>query len=156
MRGIAVAGIHIDDRQREIARRNDVRIVVLAGAAGADEAVLRPLVAVDLGVLEGGPVRLLVLEAADVFFHDVFERNTFEFFRARMTGDGHGLLLNVRVEPESIPSTGRCHAPRRRITCARPAPAATPATATAADRAARRREMTTRRRPHWRSRRRPR
>src|ERR1700720_31454 len=93
VRGIALAGIHVDDRQRKIARRNDVRIVVLAGTASADEAVLGALVAFDLGVLEGGPVRLLVLEAADVFFHDVFERNTFEFFRARVTGDGHGLLL---------------------------------------------------------------
>src|ERR1700688_5046734 len=102
MRGIALAGIHVDDRQREIARRNDVRIVVLAGTAGADETVLGALIAFDLGVLERGPVRLLVLEAADIFFHDLFERNTFEFLRARMTGDGHGLLLNVRVGLESI------------------------------------------------------
>src|ERR1700682_1610787 len=96
MRGIALAGINVDDRQREIARGNDVRIVVLAGTAGADEAVLGALITFNLGVLEGGPVRLLVLEAADVFFHDVFERDTFKFLRARMTGDGHGSLLLVR------------------------------------------------------------
>jgi hypothetical protein len=93
MRGIALTGIHIDDRQREVAGRDDARIVVLAGTAGADEAVLGALVAFDLGILEGGPVRLLVLEAADVFLHDVFKRNTFKFLRTRMTGDGHGLLL---------------------------------------------------------------
>ena len=94
MRGVALARIHIHDRQREIACRDNARIAVLAGTAGADEAVLGALVAFDLGILERGPIRLLFLEAADISFHDVFDRNTFKFFRARMAGDAHGLLLH--------------------------------------------------------------
>src|SRR5580658_2945387 len=43
MRRVALAGLDIDDREREIARRDDGRIVVLAGTAGADEAVLGAL-----------------------------------------------------------------------------------------------------------------
>ena len=66
---------------------------MLAGAAGADEAMLRALVAFDLGVLERGPIRLLLFEAADIFFHDLFDRNALKLFRARMAGDAHGLLL---------------------------------------------------------------
>jgi len=41
---------------------------VFAGAAGADEAVLRAFIALDLGVLERRPIRLFVFEAADIFF----------------------------------------------------------------------------------------
>ena len=62
---------------------------MLAGAAGADEAVLSALEAFDLGVLESGPVRLLVFEPADIFLHDLFERNAFELLGARMSGDTH-------------------------------------------------------------------
>src|SRR5499427_567354 len=91
--GIALARLHIHDRQREVAGRNDGRIAMLAGAAGADEAVLRALVAFDLGVLECGPVRLLVAEASDIFLHDVFERNIDQFRRAWMPCNAHGRLL---------------------------------------------------------------
>src|SRR5262245_788624 len=66
---------------------------MLAGAAGADEAVLRALVAFDLGVLECGPVRLLVAEASDIFLHDVLERNIDQFRRAWMPCNAHGRLL---------------------------------------------------------------
>src|SRR5436309_3368232 len=40
MRRIALAGRHEHDAESEAARRDDARVVVLAGAAGADEAVL--------------------------------------------------------------------------------------------------------------------
>ena len=63
---------------------------MLAGAAGADEAVLRALEALDLGVLERRPVGALLAEAADEFLHDLLDRHAFEFFRARMAGDAHG------------------------------------------------------------------
>jgi hypothetical protein len=62
---------------------------VLARAARADEAVLGALVALDLGVLEGGPVADLVAEAADILLHDFCGGNAFEFLRARMPC-GHG------------------------------------------------------------------
>src|SRR3977135_108540 len=55
VRGVALPRFDEHDRQGEVPRGNDGRIVVLAGAAGADEAVLRPLEAFDLGVLEGRP-----------------------------------------------------------------------------------------------------
>ena len=55
------------------------------------------LYAIGFGVLERRPVRRFFAKPADVFFHDLFERNTFELFRTLMTGDGHGLLLIVRV-----------------------------------------------------------
>ena len=74
--------------------RDHGRIAVLAGAAGADEAVLRALVAFDLGVLERGPVGRLLAEAADVFLHDLFDRHAFQFLRTRMAGDAHGVLLS--------------------------------------------------------------
>jgi hypothetical protein len=57
----------------------------------ADKAVLSALEAFDFGVLECGPIRLLLLEAADVFFHDVFDRNALKLLGARMAGDGHDL-----------------------------------------------------------------
>ncbi len=66
---------------------------MLAGAAGADEAVLRALVAFDLGVLECCPIRLLLAEASDIFLHDVFDRNIDQFRRAWMACNAHGRLL---------------------------------------------------------------
>ena len=90
VRGVALAGLDIHDREREILRRDHGRIAVLAGAAGADEAMLRALEAFDLGVLERGPVRLLLAEAADEFLHDLFDRHIDEFRRARMAGNAHG------------------------------------------------------------------
>ena len=59
--GVALAGVHEHDRQGEVAGRDDGRIAMLAGAAGADEAVLRAFEALDLGVLEGRPVGLCLL-----------------------------------------------------------------------------------------------
>src|ERR1051326_2273422 len=94
VRGVALADRHIHDRQREVAGRDDVRVGVLAGAAGADEAVLRALEALDLGVLERGPVALLLAEAADVFLHYFLDRNAFQFLRTRVAGDAHGILLS--------------------------------------------------------------
>ena len=68
---------------------------MLAGAAGADEAMLGALVALDLGVGERGPIGLLVAEAADIFLHDLFDRNALELLRARMAGDAHDVLLSI-------------------------------------------------------------
>src|SRR5207253_6562353 len=73
-------------------RRDHGRIGVLAGAAGADEAVLRALVAFDLGVLERRPVGALLAEAADIPLHDLFDRHAFELGRTRMAGNAHGAL----------------------------------------------------------------
>src|SRR5215472_7369304 len=70
----ALAWLDEHDRQGEVAGRDDAGIAVLAGAAGADEAVLRPLEAIDLGVLEGRPIRLAVAEPAHIAIHDGFDR----------------------------------------------------------------------------------
>jgi len=67
---------------------------VLAGAAGADEAVLRAPIALDLGVLERGPVRLLLAEAARRISPMISSTgNTFELGRTRMSCSAHGRLL---------------------------------------------------------------
>src|SRR5262249_44378144 len=86
---VALAGMHEHDREGEIAGRNDRRITMFAGAAGTDEAMLRPLVALDLGVLEGGPVGLAVAESAHIAFHDLFNRNPDQFLGKRMPCDAH-------------------------------------------------------------------
>src|SRR3954447_21238084 len=44
VRGVALPGLHIHDRQGEVICRNDARVSVLAGTAGTDETVLRALV----------------------------------------------------------------------------------------------------------------
>ena len=51
-----------------------VAVAVLARAAGADEAMLRALEALELGVLERGPVRLPVAEARDILLCDLVQR----------------------------------------------------------------------------------
>src|SRR5215471_21120266 len=89
MGGVALAGRHEHDREREVLGRDHGRVVVLAGTAGADEAVLGALVALDLGVLERRPVRLLLAEAADVALHDLLDRNADELGRTRMPGNAH-------------------------------------------------------------------
>src|SRR5215211_4812766 len=76
VRGIALSRLDIHDRQREVLGRDHGRIVVLAGPTGTDETVLRTLVAFGLGVLEGGPIRLLLAEAADIFLHDLLDRKS--------------------------------------------------------------------------------
>src|SRR5262249_24778562 len=73
--GIALSRLHIHDRQGEVLRRDHARIAVLAGTARADEAMLRALVALDLGVLERRPIRLLLAEASDIFLHHVPDWN---------------------------------------------------------------------------------
>jgi hypothetical protein len=66
---------------------------VLAGAAGADKAVLGAFEALDLGVLERRPVGLLLFETADKPLHDFFDRRVDQFGRPRMPCDAHGVLL---------------------------------------------------------------
>src|SRR5262249_6267631 len=89
-------------------RRDDSWIAVLAGTARADEAVLRAFVALDLGVFERRPIRLLLAEASDIFLHDVLDRNIDQFRRTRMPCNAHGSLLsNGIVGIESIPALRR-------------------------------------------------
>src|SRR5262252_10600454 len=87
---IALSGVHEHDRQGEIAGRNDARIAMLAGATGADEAVLRALVALDLGILESGPVGLAIAKPAHIPLHDLLDRNPNQFLGKRMPCDAHG------------------------------------------------------------------
>src|SRR5262249_32898744 len=91
VRRVALARLDIHDRQREVAGRDHARIAVLARAAGADEAVLGALVALDLGVLERRPVGLLLTEAPDIPIHDLLDRHPDQLGRARMTCDAHGV-----------------------------------------------------------------
>src|SRR5262249_9516615 len=72
--------------------------------------VLGALVALDLGVLERRPIRLLLFEAADVFLHDLFDRNADELSRARMPCNAHGVSPLCQPEsrrPPAAPSNGR-------------------------------------------------
>src|SRR5215831_18630718 len=91
VRCVTLAGRHEHDREREVSGRDHGRIIVLAGAAGADEAMLRALVAFDLGVLEGGPIGLLVTKASDISRHDGLDRNALKLGRTRVAGDAHGV-----------------------------------------------------------------
>src|SRR5882757_10927137 len=93
MRGVALARLHIHDREREIACRDHGRVAVFAGAARADETMLGALVALDLGIFESRPVGFLLFEAADVFLHDLVDRHTFKLLRPRMPCNTHGVLL---------------------------------------------------------------
>src|SRR3954471_4871611 len=110
---ISLARLHIHDRQGKVLCRDHGRIGVLAGAAGADEAVLRAFVALDLGVLECRPVRLLLAKAPDKLLHDVLDRDIDQFRRARMSCDAHGLtpvegeLFAERMLVPSASSTTR-------------------------------------------------
>src|SRR5262245_7215861 len=90
MRGIALAGRHEHDREREVPGRDHSRIIVLAGTAGADETMLGALVTLDLGVLEGGPVGLFLAKPPDMSCHDLFDRNAFELGRPWMPCNAHG------------------------------------------------------------------
>src|SRR5690348_2007225 len=93
MGGVALAGFDIHHRQREVPGRDHARVAVLARAAGADEAVLGALVALDLGVLECRPVRLLLAEAADEFLHDLFDWNADKLGWPGMACNAHDSLL---------------------------------------------------------------
>src|SRR5262252_4957785 len=57
--------------------------------------MLRPLVALDLGILERDPVRLLVFEPADIFFHDLFNGNALKLLWARMPCNAHDTILRA-------------------------------------------------------------
>src|SRR5262249_57409125 len=130
--GVALSGLHIHDRRGEFLRRDDARIAVLAGPARPDEAVLRALVAFDLGVLECRPVRLLLAEAPDIFLHDVLEGNIDQFRRTLMPCNAHGSLLFQTAETlrriyafmaQRVNEAGRPPRPRsaRGVTCVPPA-----------------------------------
>src|SRR3546814_10298725 len=70
---IALARLDVHDRQGETPRRNELAAAMLARASGAGEAVLRALVAFDLGAFESRPVRLAVSKARDVAVHNLLE-----------------------------------------------------------------------------------
>src|SRR5215471_5128730 len=95
MRRIALPWRHVDNAERKAARRDDGRIVVLARPAGADEAMLRAPVALDLGVLEGLPISRLLAEAPDIALGDLFEREPGNFRRYFVTGSGHRISSTV-------------------------------------------------------------
>src|SRR3984885_3371277 len=111
VRGVALARFAIHDRQSEIAGRDHRGVVVLAGGAGADKAMLRALKTFDFGIGEGGPIGLLVAEAPDIFLHDVFERNALEFFWTRMPCDAHEITprkrIGSRVRPRHFAMRGQ-------------------------------------------------
>src|ERR1700733_8086577 len=110
VRGVALARLAIDDRQGEIAGRDHRGIVVLAGGAGADKAMLCAPKPFDFGIGEGSPIGLLVPEAADIFLHDVFERNALEFFWARMPCHAHELAPSKRIASRVKPRHFAMHA----------------------------------------------
>src|SRR5712692_266406 len=89
MRRISLARLDVHDAQREAARRNHAGITVLARAAGADEAVLRALVALDFCVLERGPVGLAVAETGDELLRDLLQRHAGELGRTGMSSCAH-------------------------------------------------------------------
>ena len=87
---VALARRHVHDAQGERPRR-DRRFVGLA-AGVADEAVLRPPVAVDQRVREGRPVGLAVGEPGDVTGGDLLQPEPGDFGRAGVARGlrGHG------------------------------------------------------------------
>src|SRR5882672_3157049 len=87
---VALARIDEHDRQSEISGRNDGRIAMLAGAAGADEAMLRALVALDLGILKRRPIRLAVAEPGHIAVHDLCDRDPDQFLWTGMPCGAHG------------------------------------------------------------------
>src|SRR5256885_26071 len=98
MRRVSLSRLDIHDGQREILGRDDRGVAVLAGAAGADETMLRALVAFDLGILECRPIRLLVAEASDIFLHDFINGNADEFRWPRMACNAHGEAPVIRLK----------------------------------------------------------
>src|SRR5262249_12089300 len=66
VRGIALTRLYKHHREGEVARRYDRRIVVLARSAGTDEAVLGPIVALRLGILERCPIGRLIAKSSDM------------------------------------------------------------------------------------------
>src|SRR6266851_1220653 len=64
--GVALTRRHEHDAEREVLRGDEVGPVVLAGAARADEAMLRATEAVHARVRERVPIRLAVDESGDL------------------------------------------------------------------------------------------
>ena len=85
VRGVAFAGGHIHHAQCKGTGGNDGVVFLPAGVA--DEAMLRPSIAIDEGVGEGGPVRLAVAETGDLPVGDVLDVDALEFRRSRMARD---------------------------------------------------------------------
>src|SRR5207248_7399438 len=74
-------------------------IGMLAGSAGANEAVLCPAIAFNLCVFERSPVALLFAEASDMGTHDIVKRCLFEFGGALMPGGRHRCSFVFSVIP---------------------------------------------------------
>src|SRR5690242_6531872 len=91
VRGVSLARRHKHDAERETTRRDDIRIAMLARAARADEAMLRAAIAFRLGILERGPVGVLLAEAPDMGLHDVFERSALQLGRSWVARSRHGM-----------------------------------------------------------------
>src|SRR6266478_8102640 len=104
VRGIALAGRHEHDGQREIAGRDRRRIAVFSRAPGADEAVLRALEALDLRIFERSPIRLAVGKTRDIALHDRIDRYAFEFLRARVSRRSHVNLLRKSKTYQCCPA----------------------------------------------------
>src|SRR5262249_48383328 len=101
----ALARIDEHERQSASSGRNDRRIAMLAGAAGADKAMLRALVALDLGILERRPIRLAVAKPGHIAVHDLFDRDPDQFLVTGMPCDAHG----------TTPRDGECRLRESRV-----------------------------------------
>src|SRR6516162_1706802 len=100
VRRVALPRWHIHDAESKGARRDHRRILMLAGAAGADEAMLRTAIPVDPGILEGFPIALLVAKATNKALGDLVERQRSDFGRHLVPGFGH------RITPSVVYATG--------------------------------------------------
>src|SRR6185295_13196832 len=99
---VALSGLDIHDREREVSGRNDAGIAVLSRTAGADEAMLRPLEALDLGILERRPIRFPVAESCDVSVEDSFKRSSLQFLRTGMSCNAHMVLLSKLMTRRTV------------------------------------------------------
>src|SRR5690606_22239158 len=90
------------------AGRNGVRIIVLARAAPADEAVLGALEAFDLGILEGGPVGRLVPEPPNVALGNFPDGHVFELGRTGMPGGSHDVSLFADLRRRAAAQAADC------------------------------------------------
>ena len=92
MRGVALSGLDIHDRQGMCLGRNYRWIGVLARAASTDEAVLGALEPLDFGILKSVPIGLFVAKPPNVARDHLIQGQIRHLGWHRVTGGGHAVL----------------------------------------------------------------
>jgi hypothetical protein len=103
MRSISLPRLDVHDAEREAARWDDRRIVMLARPAGTDESMLRAFVSLDLCVFERRPIALFIDEPSNVAVRNLRQGQGSNFGRHGMAGGSHRALSLLRVGRRSYP-----------------------------------------------------